>query len=169
MTKYTKALVAAFIAAGSLSLSTQAETNGGDTANQTVLFSVAPINQISVSGSPEPLIVNFAIAGSAPVPVEDTTTTYAVTTNMNDCKITGQLNNPMPAGVTLSVGLEAPANASAFPLRPLFTSAVDLVTGISRLNQSGLGIRYQLAATSEAGVVPETAQIVTFTILAQAD
>ena len=49
-------------------------------------------------------------------------------------------------------------------LKSLSTSAVDLVTGITKLNESGLSLSYQLDATSAAGVITSTTRIVTYTI-----
>ena len=70
----------------------------------------------------------------------------------------------MPAGVTLSCNLGAPAGASSAGLKSLSTVAVDVVTGITKLNASGLSLSYQLDATSAAGVITSTTRVVTYTI-----
>ena len=44
------------------------------------------------------------------------------------------------------------------------TAAVDMVTGITKLNASGLALTYQLDATSAAGVITSTTRVVTYTI-----
>lgn len=133
------------------------------TATQTVTFQVDPINQISVTGTPS-LSITAATAGSAPTSVTATGATYAVTTNQTGAKITGQIGSAMPSGVTLSVTLGAPSGATSAGEQALTTSAVDLVTGITKLNASGLSITYGLAATSAAGVITATTRVVTYTI-----
>jgi len=70
----------------------------------------------------------------------------------------------MPTGVTLSATLGAPSGATSAGAKPLGTTAVDLVSGISKLNASGLALSYQLDATAAAGVVASTSRVVTFTI-----
>lgn len=133
------------------------------TATQTVTFEVDAINEISVSGAPS-LIINSAVAGSAPTSATSNVSTWAVTTNQSTAKITGSLNSNMPAGLTLSANLTAPAGATSVGLTSLSTTAVDLVTGITKVAQSGLGLLYQLDATAAAGVVASSTRTVTYTI-----
>lgn len=140
----------------------------GQTATQTVQFQVQAINEISVSGAPGTLTINAATAGSAPNSVSDNTTTWAVTTNEASKKVTASIGVAMPTGVTLSVSLGAPTGATSAGAVSLGTVAQDVVTGISTLNQSALGITYTLSATSAAGTVASTSRTVTFTITAGA-
>lgn len=155
--KFTK-LVAA---AGALSLVASAAF--AQTATQTVTFQVNAINQISVSGAPS-LTITTASAGSAPTSATDNVSTWSVTTNQSTAKITGSLSAAMPTGLTLSANLAAPSGATSAGLTALGASAVDLVTGITKLNASGLGLTYQLDATTAAGVVASSTRTVTYTI-----
>lgn len=134
------------------------------TATQTVTFQVTAINQISVSGNPGALTISSVTAGSAPTSVSDATTTWAVSTNQTGAKITGSIPSAMPTGVTLSVNLGAPTGATSAGAQLLGTSAVDLVTGITKLNETGKTVTYTLAATSAAGVIASDTRVVTFTI-----
>lgn len=134
------------------------------TATQTVNYQVDAINQIAVSAPSVSLTVNAAVAGSAPTAVSSSTTTWAVTTNQTGAKITGSIASAMPSGLTLTVSLSAPTGGSSAGTQTLGTAAVDLVTGITKLNQSSLGITYSLSATSAAGVVVAASRTVTFTI-----
>lgn len=133
------------------------------TATQTVTFEVAAVNEIAFAGAPS-LVVNTAIAGSAPTSATSAVATWAVTTNQTGAKITASINAAMPAGLTLSANLAAPAGASSAGLQALSTTAVDVVTGITKLNASALGVTYQLDATAAAGVVASTTRTVTYTI-----
>ena len=138
------------------------------TAEQTVTYQVSAINELAVSGNPEALIVNAAVAGSAPGSVSDSSTSYAITTNESNRKITGSLNTAMPSGVSLSASLAAPAGGSSAGAVALTAVAQDLVTGISALNESGKVITYNLSATAAAGVVPSASKTVTLTVTAGA-
>lgn len=133
------------------------------TATQTVTFQVDAINRISVSGAPA-LDIITAVAGSAPTSVTSSTNSWAVTTNQTGAKITGSIASDMPAGLTLSATLAAPAGATSAGSQALSSTAVDLVTTITKLNASGLGLTYQLDATAAAGVVSSSTRLVTFTI-----
>jgi hypothetical protein len=137
----------------------------GNSATQTVTYAVSAINEISVSGNPAALTVSIAPAGSAPNSVSDATTTYAITTNEAGQKITGAIDTDMPAGVTLTVNLTAPSGGTSAGATSLSSSAADLVTGITKFNESGKAITYSLSATSAAGVVGSDTKTVTLTVV----
>ncbi len=163
MINQTKTIAAAILTAGILSLNAFA----GPTAQQTVTYEVSAINELSVSSPTVSLNVNAATAGSAPTSATNSATSYAITTNETGRKITGSINTVMPSGVTLSVSLAAPTGGTSAGSQALGTTAVDLVSGIATLNESGRAISYTLAATSAAGVVPSASKTVTFTITAE--
>jgi hypothetical protein len=150
-------------AAAGVFLLTSTSVLGAQTATQTVTFQVDAINQVGVTGTPT-LDISTATAGSAPTSVTSATNTWAVTTNQTGAKITGSIASNMPAGLTLSATLGAPTGATSAGIKSLSTVAVDLVTGITKLNASGLSLTYQLDATAAAGVVVSTTRVVTFTI-----
>jgi len=133
------------------------------TAAQTVTFQVSAINQISVTGTPS-LLINAAVAGSAPTSVTSVGNSWAVTTNQSTAKITASIPTAMPAGLTLSANMGAPAGATSAGLTALGVTAVDMVTGITKLNAAALSLSYQLDATAAAGVVASTTRVVTYTI-----
>lgn len=131
-------------------------------ATQTVTFQVDAINQIAFSGSPS-LVVNTATAGSAPT-AATAGATWAVTTNQSGAKITAAINSNMDAGLTLSVNLTAPSVGTSAGAQALSTTAVDLVTGITKVAESGIAVAYSLSATTAAGVVSSQSRTVTYTI-----
>jgi hypothetical protein len=139
-----------------------AASASAQTATQSVTFQVDAINQIALSGSPS-LVVNTATAGSAPTQAS-AAATWAVTTNQTGAKITASINSAMNAGLTLQVNLSAPAGATSAGAQTLSTTAVDVVTGITKLAQSGISVGYTLDATAAAGVVSSTSRTVTYTI-----
>lgn len=132
------------------------------TAGQVITFQVDAINQISFAGSPS-LVISTATAGSNPGAVT-AAATWAVTTNQTGAKITASIGSAMPAGVTLSVNLTAPAGATSAGSLSLSTTAVDLVTGITKVAQGALSASYSLVASAAAGVVASTTRTVTYTI-----
>jgi hypothetical protein len=134
------------------------------TATQVVRFEVNAINQIGVSGAPAPLVINSATAGAAPASVTAGGTSYAVTTNESNKKITASVNQALPAGVTLEVQLAAPSGASSADYVQLGTSSADVVTGISSTTASSLPITYRLSATPTVQMSAQ-ARTVTFTIV----
>ena len=141
-----------------------AASASAQTATQTVTMQVDAINLISVSGTPS-LTISAAVAGGAPTSVTSTGNTWAVTTNQSNAKITASIPTAMPTGVTLSANMGAPAGSgSSAGYLSLGTTAVDLVTGITKLNETGLSLSYKLDATSAAGVLSSTTRVVTFTI-----
>jgi DNA-binding response OmpR family regulator len=140
-----------------------AATAKAQTATQTVTFQVDAINQVSVAGTPT-LSITAAVAGGAPTSVTSTGNTWAVTTNQTGAKITASIGSAMPTGVTLSANMGAPAGGTSAGYAALGTTATDLVTGITKLNATGLTLNYKLDATSAAGVVTSTTRVVTYTI-----
>ncbi|MDQ6717879.1 MAG: hypothetical protein M3Z17_05980 [Gemmatimonadota bacterium] len=133
------------------------------TATQTVTYAVSAINQIAITGTPS-LSITTATAGSAPTQVTDATASWAVTTNQTNAKISASIPTGMPTGLTLSVSLAAPSGATSAGSTTLGTTAVDLVTTITKLAQTGLTATYHLDATAAAGVVSSATKVVTYTI-----
>lgn len=139
-----------------------ASAASAQTATQTVTFQVDAINQVAFSGSPS-LVINTATAGVDPT-AATAAATWAVTTNQSGAKVTASIGSAMPAGVTLSVNLSAPTGATSAGAQALSTTAVDLVTGITKIAQGSLGVSYSLTASASAGVVASTSRTVTYTI-----
>ncbi len=146
-----------------LALVAIAGTAQAQTATQTVTFAVNAINQIAFVGAPS-LTITTAVAGSAPTSVSNAASTWAVTTNQTGAKITASIPSNMPAGLTLSASLVAPATAASTGFQPLSTTAVDVITTLTKLNQGGMAVTYKLDATAAAGVIASQSRVVTYTI-----
>jgi hypothetical protein len=132
-------------------------------ATQTVAFRIEAISEIGVQGSPSLTIVS-AIAGARPTSVTAAGSTWSVTTNESNTRITASLSEDMPSGVTLSLNLGAPAGALSQGFQALGTTPVDVVTNVSRVVANGLPVVYQLDATPKAGVVVAGTRTVVLTI-----
>lgn len=131
----------------------------GNTAQQTVSFSIGAIDELAVTGNPGPLSIDATYT-----PATDATTSYSITTNGTGRKITGQINSNMPANTTLEASLAAPsAGGSSAGYLALSTNAVDLVTGIPPCAESGRTITYRFSATVAAGSLSGT-RTVTLTL-----
>jgi hypothetical protein len=135
------------------------------TANQVVTIVIGNINVISVSSGSLTLTINSATAGSAPTDAVNSATSYAVTTNGSALKVTAALGTAYASGISLALNLGAPTAATSAGSTVLTTTAQDLVTGISGLAESSLGITYTASATLAAAPNGAgEAQTVTLTI-----
>jgi len=141
------------ILVASLFIIVSSQAMAGNTAQQTVSFQINGINEISVSGNPGTLVINSASAGQDPDPAEDTSTSYSVTTNEENKKIVGKIDSEMPQYTRLEVQLTAPTGGSSAGYVELNTSDQNLVTGISKLSESGKQISYRFSAQAEAGTL----------------
>jgi hypothetical protein len=150
---------------GVFALGAAFQSASAQTATQTVRFQVIPMSRIAVSGTTGPLVVTTATAGSAPTSASMGGSSYGITTNETNQKITAAIDTPMPAGMTLAVALAAPSGASSRGVMTLGTSSSDVVTGISTVSASALPITYTLNASSTAPIAPSS-RTVTFTIAA---
>ena len=124
---------------------------------------------LAVSGNPGLLRVSTAVAGSEPVAMSNSSTTYTVTTpNANrQYRITARLSAPMPVGITLTGSFAAPPGATS--LGPVALDAIDrdVVLNIPRRTNATQGITYSLLATVAGGVIPNSSRTVTLTIVQQ--
>jgi hypothetical protein len=152
-----------FLTIGAAVALSAVRTASAQTATQTVTFQVTAINQVAVTGTPS-LVINTATAGSAPTSATSSGNTWSVTTNQTGASITASIPTAMPAGLTLSANLTAPAGATSTGLTALGVTAVNVVTGITKLSAPGLALVYQLDATPAAGVVVSSTRVVTYTI-----
>ena len=122
--------------------------------------------QLTVSGLPGQMTVSAATAGSAPLAVSNSNTTYSIAkpTGGNSYSITAQINTAMPTGVTLRITLAASGNGSSSGAIALTTSPQYVETGITK-KITGATITYQLSATVAAGVVAVQTRGVTLTTI----
>jgi hypothetical protein len=148
---------------GGLLVIAAAASASAQSTTQTVTLEIDAINEIAVAGTPS-LTISAAVAGGAPSSATAAGNTWSVTTNQSNAKLTASIGSALPSGVTLSADLGAPAGATSAGLTALSTTAVDLVTGISKLNSAGLSLSYQLDATAAAGTLASTTTVVTYTV-----
>lgn len=132
--------------------------------NATVTFTIPSIAEVDFSGNPGTLTISSFTPGVATSTATNSTTTWALSTNLSSQKITGQLNTAMPTGLILQVALQAPSGATSQGTVSLSTTASNLVTNITKIAASGLTVTYTLRATAQASPSAATNRIVTFTI-----
>lgn len=160
-------LTAAAIGAAAILLAFSSSRADAQTATQIVTFQVTGVNRISVSGNPAILTINTADAGSELTDATDATTTYSITTNQTNQKITGHISiGSMPTDVTLKVALAGSPGTTAGAVS-LSSSAVNLVTGITKSKATGQTITYTLSSTLDAAVMASASNVtVTYTVTA---
>ena len=139
----------------------------GTTATQDVTYSASAINEISVSGDPGALNVTTTTAGSDPSEVTDASTTYSVSTNETNRKITAVLDANVTGG-TLKINMTAPASGVSAGDVTLTDSAADAVTSIDTEASAANTITYKYSATMADGVIASDTVQVTLTITAGA-
>lgn len=125
----------------------------------------AQSNSINMTTSPGTLVVASATPGSAPSSNTNQVARYSVSVVTGRVKIVGQLDAPLPAGVTLTVQLIAPNGAISVGTVGLTTSPQDLVRFISVGQSSGLTVTLVLSASVGAGVVPFTSSHLILTLV----
>lgn len=129
------------------------------------MLDLAAVNSISVSGNPSLLSITTATAGQPPNSVQNSATTYSVTTTAAGVKVLGKISSAMPTGTTLSVQLAAPTGGTSVGSVAMTTTSKNLVTGIpTGVSQSGLQITYTLSATSQATPRSNATRTLTLTI-----
>lgn len=145
-------------------------------AGQTVGYQVDEVALISVSGNPSALVITTTVggaAGAALADATDATTSWAITSNKGSDgkKLTAVLTANMPAHTELFVNVTAPTGGTSGGKMSLNTretgakaAAIDVVTGIDPVAESGKTITYTFSADVEAGVVVNANATVTFTL-----
>ncbi len=129
------------------------------TATGVVNYEVEAIREIRFTGLVEALV----IAGSGDLAGVTGITTWGLTTNVGSQKVTGQVDQELETGLTLSLELEAPGTATASEA-DLGVAATDLVTGIGQVDAAGLTATFRLRADPTAGAVAATSRTVTLTL-----
>lgn len=145
-------------------LSLTALTSDVSAQTATVTYEIAGIEEMAVSGNPAALLIDNA--AKLMDGVTDASTTWNVTSNRTNTKVTGGIDLAMPAGVTLTVSLTPPTGATSNGAVSLGATAAELVTGITEVQESGLVVTYGLLATPSAGVLASETRTLTFTITA---
>lgn len=137
------------------------------TATQTVTFAVSGINRISVSGGAS-LTVNSATAGSEPTDATSSGISWAITTNQTNQKVTAELTaasgGNMPAGLHLYANMTQPSVGASDGEQELTTTPVRLVSGLTKVAESGMSLALRLNATVSAGVVTSSTRDVLYTV-----
>lgn len=134
-------------------------------AQQSVSLTVMPVTKIAVSGNPGSLVLSDAVAGSAEMSAEDRSTTYSVTTNLDNMKIVTSIDNPMPAGTRLMMNMESTKGLSQGLVDiSSATTPVDVVTGLGRGSESARQIAYLFTADAAVGAVPSQSRTITLTL-----
>ena len=134
----------------------------GNTASQNINITVSNINEISLSDNDVNLIVNVPSSGSTLDKVSDSSTTISYSTNETNQKITAKLDRAMADGLTLLVEVASTSGNSMGQVM-LEDLAVDVVTNLSNVSESGETVTYTLVPDMFAVPSTETYTI-TYTI-----
>lgn len=149
----------------SASLFLQIALSAASSTTSVITMSVAPINELAISGTASTLAVTSATAGNALIAANSSGMTYAITTNQTNKKITASLDSDMPTGTFLELTLNAPSGATSAGSKVLSTIDSTLVTGISTLAESGRAMHLSFGAEPIAGVIPSFNRTLTLTLV----
>ncbi len=138
---------------------------GSAWATQRVTLEVRPMALFAVSGDPQPLTVYTAVAGKAPDPAFDRSTSYSIVTTTNGMKISAFLSERLPTGTRLLVTL---ATSSGTTVGDVDLSAgqvpVDLVRDIAAGADARQAITYTYLVDAGIGEIQPRSYQVTFTL-----
>ena len=151
-------VASAFVALG-LVLGTRGVA--AQTTIQVVGFAVAPSMQVAIQGGGAS---DVSVSSSGQVVGGSVESSWSISTNQVGAKISASISGPLPKGVAISAELAAPKGAMSAGLRELGPASVDLITDLSKVTASGLGLTYQLRADRSDGVLPQTRSTVTYTL-----
>ena len=132
------------------------------TATQTVTFSVVSSSRAAIANVAAPMTIRTASRGRTSTSASVAGSSYAITTNESNQKISASLNAALPSGLSLAVSLSAPVGASSRGATKLGATAADVVTGISGADAISLPLVYTLTAST----LPDrsSCRIVTYTV-----
>jgi len=148
-----------------LIVGTLAQAQDGSSTTQLLTVEVKPISKISVTGSPEALIVKEAVPGSDLSSVSDENTKYSVTTNLDNMKIVASIDDPMPQGTRLMISLNSSkATSSGIVDISDALTPVNVVTGIAKGSDYNQTIKYVFAADATVGEMPTEYRTITLTL-----
>jgi hypothetical protein len=121
---------------------------------------------VQFRAAPGLLVINSAIAGNAPTPQSTSTAQYRVkVANGTTKQIKASISSPLPAGVTLTMTVDAPSGATSTGPVTLTTTPQTVVTNLTGNGfSSNLTVTYSLSATTAAGVVAASNTTVTLTM-----
>jgi len=132
--------------------------DGAQVGTSAVTFRFQEIDEIAITGSPL-LTISSAVAGQEPQPVVDTSSTYSISTNGTNKRITASISRSMPPHTTLEIQLEDPGSGTSMGFVTLSTVAADVVTGISRAAAANRTITYRFSATTAAGILTKACTV----------
>ncbi len=135
----------------------------GSSATLTIHYEATPISEIALGDDYINLQVGSSVSGDEPT-TYTASTTYDLTTNGFDGKLSGSIGDDVAGGLSLSAELTPPEGAVGCGEVVLGRSPVDLITGIAPTAAGGLGLTSRLTAGVEAGLVEPSHTLFTLTV-----
>lgn len=139
---------------------------GSNASSCIISYQITPINELSISGSSSPFIIDSMPAGSAYKKIGHNGTHYSLTTNQSAKKITAALDNKVQNGLVLTINLDVPQGWKSEGEVELTDTAVNIASG-DNATASNLSIKYGFMATVGAGRVNNCFRTMTLTVCDQ--
>jgi len=125
-------------------------------ATQQVNLTVSAVSKIAVGSPSLAMTINNGTPGSDALTPASVNSTYSITHNSaTSLRITAAIDQPLPAGLTLSIGL-TPGSGHGTAVGTVdisnATTAVEVVNSIPRGADANAGITYTFGALASSGV-----------------
>ncbi len=134
----------------------------GQSAVQRVSVTVSPIVVMAVFGDPAPMILSTGTTGSA----LDRSSFYNLTTNVENVRLTAEIDMPMPAGTHLVLSAETTIGISSGSVEvSKATSPTNLVSSISRGLENGQRLTYAFSSEASSVEIPFQSRTITLTLV----
>jgi len=121
------------------------------TATQTISLEIRPVALLEVSGDPQPMHIAAGQAGLNTLDVfEESSTSYRLTTNASNMKLSVAIDEPVPGGTRLYIEMAGTTGTSAGKVEiSNALSPVDAVIGIDKSWGSDQSIVYTFEADAD--------------------
>jgi len=135
------------------------------TAIQHVSVTISPIVVMAVFGEPVPLLLSTGAVATAG-PVRDRSSFYNLTTNVENVRLTAEIDTPMPSGTRLTLSAETTIGESSGVVDvSKATSPAILVSSISRGLENGQRLTYAFSSGASSVEVPFQSRTITLTLI----
>jgi hypothetical protein len=148
----------------SVTVSTWNVAQAFGSTSQAVTFSVQAVNEIAIARDLSITGIKTVTVNSQSIKVINAISTYLITTNEENKKITGVLNTILPKDSRLNISVEAPTGAISVGGVDLKNVPTDLVVGVSKVAEAEKVITYTFSAPVSTRLDTSLSQMVTLTI-----
>jgi hypothetical protein len=124
----------------------------------------ASAQSVTITSGAAPVVIAEALAGHASKVASDNSTRMRLVVIEAGSTLFAHVEHPLPPGVTLRVKIQAPFGSVSLPAVAVDATPRELLHGIPVGTHAGLTITYEISAEANAGVIPQSAFNVVFSL-----